>query len=190
MRLRVSSFIIAEVRQCCQHLFIFVNTLYIVLLLFSIVGLNIILLYIEFIRFVINPNSSVTTSMTTVIGLDIAHHSISRLGSRGFHISLWDASNRVIIWFAKIILNILILIISIESIGIFSDGIYSRILYLTLLIHLFSQCEYLFSHYIQRFPWAIYIQFTAILFIKSILHDISLRRMVPDNTLYLSIISY
>ena len=59
---------------------------------------------------------------TPVIGISVPTHSTASIGYLRFQISLWDASNHAIIWFANIIYNISLLIISIAIVGIYIDS--------------------------------------------------------------------
>ena len=127
----------------------------------SYLGINLGVLCISFIRFVKNPNSSIMVIMNPEIGLSIANHRIIRLGFVLFQCPLWYASNCVIVWFTDLIIDLLLILLSIESIGPCSDVHYYRLLSIPVLVHICSQRDYLLLSSRQRSQWAIFIQFMA-----------------------------
>ena len=135
--------IITVVRQHFHFFLLSVNILSVLLIFFDSIGLNLSFLYISFIRFVANSNSLGVVIRTPVISLSIANHTISSLGYLGFQIPLWDASNRVIVWFSNIILTLFLIILYISIIVIFIWVPYLCFLFFTALIHLCSQRYYL-----------------------------------------------
>ena len=143
MQLSVSSFIISSFLKLYHYFLLFVNILALVLLLFVSVSLNLIFFYILFIRFVTKPHSSVMVISTPVTIIGIASHGIVRLGSMGFQLKLCNISNRVTIWFANFIFILLLFVLSVAVICL-CNGVPSHfLLYLTVLVHLFSQRDYL-----------------------------------------------
>ena len=143
MQLSVSLFFIAVVDQCCYRFLIFANILSIALLLFKIFFLNTISLYIEFIRFVTNPHSSVMVIRTPVISIAIANHSIASIFSLGFQLPLCNAFNRVIIYIANLILTSFLFLIYVAIIGLCIVGSSSFHISLPILVYLCSQRKYI-----------------------------------------------
>ena len=80
---------------------------------------------------------------TPVICVAVADHCISMIGYLGIQLPPWYASDRVIICFTNFILNIFVLLIYIAVIAVFIVVPYSCLLYITLLIYLCYQREYL-----------------------------------------------
>ena len=132
MQLSVLSFVVAVIRQCYHCSLLFINILATVLLFLRKVVPNLSFRYKSFITFVTNPHYSFMVVRKPLIYLAIYDHSITRLGSLGFQLSLWDSSNRVIIWFSNLILTILLLLLLHFQVLVFILAAITPVLFLFL----------------------------------------------------------
>ena len=131
-----------------------------------------------------NPHSSYMVIRTLLVCLTILNHSIARLESLVFQITLWNYSNLVTIWSANHILTFLILLLFISSIGTFF--VRSFILYCPsscTYYFVFSQRDYNLLSFKYGSSWAIFIQFMVIVSSKIILYEVSLH-IVPESNLF------
>ena len=103
------------------------NILVVVILFFGSVGINLGLLYVEFISLVMISHSYIAVIGTPLIGITVSYHSVYRNKPLWIKLSFWNASNIGNICFVNLILNISRILISVASRGIFTASIYTDI---------------------------------------------------------------
>ena len=152
------------------------NILVVVILFFGSVGINLGLLYVEFISIVMISHSYIAVIGTPLIGITVSYHSVYRNKPLWIKLSFWNASNIGNICFVNLILNISRILISVASRGIFTASIYTDILFLmysfTSDINASISCL-----------WDVFVQFLVVIFINGILYDLS-PCVVPEYDLF------